>query len=109
MPIHRGTIREIFTFALPGLLVGLLITSGLSGARAFPNPSPVQEVLSSAVPPQSSYHAPRQGPSVSALGAGSVSRTVFINYNASWEGNFHSSVTDWSVGPGAFVPPTGYL
>lgn len=48
-------------------------------------------------------------PALSPLSAGNVARSVLVNYNASWPGNFLSSVDDWVVGPGAFVQSTGLL
>jgi DNA-binding beta-propeller fold protein YncE len=43
------------------------------------------------------------------LDAGHVARTVFVNYNASIPGGFASTVADWYLGPGAYVPSTGRL
>jgi YVTN family beta-propeller protein len=50
-----------------------------------------------------------RSPALSTGPFGNVITSPLLNYNSSWPHNFASSVWDWSVGPGAYVPSTGEL
>ncbi len=91
------------------LLTGALVV-GAGAARPAPALRSGGAVLATAMGPTGA--APTVGPEAAvhpALDAGDVARTVFVNYNASIPGGFSSSVADWYLGPGAYVPSSGRL
>jgi YVTN family beta-propeller protein len=109
-PAGTGAGRPGRVASVASVLVVLLI-AGLAVALVAPEGPGVEAGRSA--PTATALAAPTPifsaGPSLSPLSVGTVARSVLVNYNASWNGTFLSSVDDWSVGPGTYVPSTGDL
>ncbi|EQD33939.1 40-residue YVTN family beta-propeller repeat protein, partial [mine drainage metagenome] len=99
------------------LLVGPLVGGVVPSTRTAAGPPSIAGLaadLALAATPIASPPAPPPGASAVAsahpsLTPSEVARTLFVNYNASVPGGFASTVADWYLGPGAYVPSDGRL
>jgi DNA-binding beta-propeller fold protein YncE/chitodextrinase len=109
MRAPRGCWRLVLAALFPLIVVAVLLAS--VGVASHPSGS-IRPAGSNGVvnlhPTPPTY--PNSSPEPLAVDSpGTVARTAYVNYNATSIGNFYSSVDDWSVGPGAYVPSTGYV
>ncbi len=107
-----GAHRSSRGYLVPVLLVLLLLASLGAAPTLSARPPSVGHATPSAehsVAPPAVARGSAPHPELSPLSVGDVVRSAFVNYNASLTGNFVSSVDDWFVGPGAYVPSTGKI
>jgi DNA-binding beta-propeller fold protein YncE len=109
MRAPRGCLGLVLPALLPVLVVALMLACGGVVAQPHaPNSSVDSRALGTSHPATTTLPESFSKP-LAVDSPGTVARTAYVNYNATSIGNFYSSVDDWWIGPGSYVPSTGYL